>query len=51
MTTKYKQPTNVNAAFLGKEPNIGVKGLRFRARSDSDALRTFENPQVNLDTT
>jgi hypothetical protein len=42
----FKQPTNkVNAGVLGNEPNIGVKGLRNRARSDSDALRTFENPQ------
>lgn len=41
----YKQPVGVNASILGNEPNIGVKGLRFRARTDSDAMHTFENPQ------
>ena len=45
MATKVKQPTNVSAASMGNEPNVGVKGLGFRARADSDALRVFDNPQ------
>jgi len=49
MSLLVEQPKHaINASVLGNEPNVGVKGLKTRARGDSDALKVFENPQETL---